>query len=219
MTIRRTLLVRGWLAVAGLLGAQAYAGVLYDNGPINAQRDNYGTSYYTQFGQQDADSFTLANNSVLTGVTFGAWVGQGDTPTFIDWSIVQVTDPGTDAVPFDYPNLYSGTGALSNTLFCSYPDPTCGGGNGWDIYTSAFSLPNISLPAGTYYLILTNGLSANGGGVGWDENDGPSDAWVHQPPSTVYHMSHPGHTALTPSSIHFFTVVLTRFSSPATSTL
>ena len=179
------------------LAAPGFAAVLYDNGPINAQRDNYGTAYYLQFGEKVAASFDLAGNSVLTGVQMGAWVNPGDTPASVDWAIVQVTNPATDAVPFDYSSLYSGTGALSNTLFCASADPTCAQGHGVDIYTSTFSLPNLSLAAGTYYLILSNGLSAQNGDMDWDQNDGPSQAWVYHPPSTVYDLTLPGHSRST----------------------
>jgi hypothetical protein len=39
-----------------------------------------------------------------------------------------------------------------------------------------FSTGNISLAAGTYYLVLQNAVLTNGGFYFWDENDGPSSA-------------------------------------------
>jgi hypothetical protein len=43
--------------------------------------------------------------------------------------------------------------------------------------SSVFSIPDLSLAAGTYYLQFGNGLDTTGFGVYWDVSSGPSSAY------------------------------------------
>jgi hypothetical protein len=47
---------------------------------------------------------------------------------------------------------------------------------GDEVSTDTFSLPNLHLAAGNYYLVLQNAQVANGDAVFWDESDGLSTA-------------------------------------------
>jgi hypothetical protein len=148
-------------ALALLLGGvgQASADMLYDNGAISGNLDAQGiSSPYTI-----SDSFTLSSASVLTSAQIGLEVTPGTTPNTVSWEI-GTTPFGSD--------VNSGTATLSNT-----PDGITGRGV-YDIYVSTFSLPNVSLGAGTYYLTLENATATNGGYVYWDKNGGPSSAQV-----------------------------------------
>ena len=144
--------------VAGAPGADA-ATVLYDNGSINGTvfAWNITSSYAVE------DSFTVASDTVATGVNFGAWLDQGATAVALDWGIT------TDPTSFAAPNAAS----IMTNAVC----PDCGF-DAYDIAWDSFSLGQVALIAGTtYYLVLTDATATDGGGVYWDENDGPSIAF------------------------------------------
>jgi len=139
-----------------LFAGQTQAAVLYDNGPINGTVDAWTINY----GYAVSDSFTLSQASDVTGVNFGVWSDPGDTMTTVDWAIT--TTPAT----------YTDTATATVTS-----GPVVGQGFGYyDLRTDSFSLPNISLGAGTYYLVLQNAVTAGGNPIYWDENDGLSTA-------------------------------------------
>jgi hypothetical protein len=151
-------LLGGLLAVAPL-----YAGVLYDNGPVNG---NYtGIGIYP--GQDIEDSFTLSAGSTVTGFTFADWHNPGDFITAVNWTISDTPDQT---------NVY-GSGAdapVSNSLLCT-ASGTCGQGT-YDVAENEVDGLNVSLAAGTYYLTLTDGV--NSLGAYWDMNNGPSTAYA-----------------------------------------
>jgi hypothetical protein len=147
------------LVILGLaLGSTAFGDtVLYSNGPIN------GTiGAWNIYGWVVSDSFTLGSASTVTGVDAGFWFVPGyDVPVQLDWSISSGVNAGTF--------FGSGTNVtLTNTYWGT-------GFNYYSIFNSSFSIANLYLPAGTYYLNLTNGVTnPSGGNFFWDENDGPS---------------------------------------------
>jgi hypothetical protein len=106
----------------------------------------------------------ISQPSRLTGASFAAWVPQGDTGATIAW---EITD-----TPFFGFSYDSGTASLAGTFIetnKTYP--------GWDAYTESFSIPNLALPAGMYWLVLHDGGTAPGSfPMYWDQNDGPSSA-------------------------------------------
>jgi hypothetical protein len=132
--------------------------VVYDNGAINGTIDAYNIATNIS-GYIVSDSFTLSATTTLTGADAGLWVYPGDTPSSLTWSI------GTS---FFDTSLGTGTETPSNTYW----------GSGFDyypIYDSTFSLPSVTLAAGTYYLTLS-GATAENSYLYWDETDGPSSA-------------------------------------------
>ena len=152
----------------------ASADVLYSNGAVNGTVTAYGISPLFAV----TDSFTLTSASVLTGVGgIGLWTDAvGDTPLSAQW--------GISSLP-EFTNGIGGGGApvatLTNTfLFDSGP---------FSIYRSSFPLPNITLPAGVYYLSLQNATTAQSLELFWDESSGPSLAFqtfVGQIPSESF---------------------------------
>jgi hypothetical protein len=141
-------------AIAGvLLAAPAtQAAVLYSNGPINGTID----AWYISNGYAVTDSFTLFSAATVTGVDFGEWTS-GGVPSTVGWSIT------TDA--FSVTTLASGTASLSSVYLHN--------AFGYAVYETSFSIPGLSLAAGTYWLELAD-ASSHGF---WDENDGPSLAF------------------------------------------
>lgn len=147
-----------WLSV--VLIAPAWGGaVLYTNGPINGAYggDNFDSTSYI------SDSFVLSTPGTIGGVSnIGVWVYGGDTPLTVDWTISTAPDGGGTVE-----GSASGV-SFTNTFFTS--------SYGYDIYNSSFTVSDLSLAAGTYYLELTNATSAQSGPVYWDINSGPSAA-------------------------------------------
>ncbi len=134
----------------------ASAQVLYDDGPINGNVD----AWTINFGFVVSDTFTLLNNSTVSGFNFGAWEFPGDALTSVGWSITSQPDGGT---------LYgSGTASGSNLTdqFISINQ------FGFDIDLITVSGLNVNLNAGTYWLNLQNAMVPSGDPVYWDENSG-----------------------------------------------
>jgi hypothetical protein len=155
-----------------LIGPAARAGDLYTNGDVNGNYNNWFID--TDSSASVADSFTLGSASNLTAVDFVVWVNQGDTPEAVDWAITN------SATPFQG-TVASGTAApLNNPVFIDNNQ------YGYDVYDVSFSLGDLSLAAGNYFLQLQNGLTAeieasdfgDDPFLGWDENDGPSSAFT-----------------------------------------
>ncbi len=150
------------VAVFGLLLATpVWADLLYDNGPIGGGFHYGGRQISSDVSV--SNSFTLGGASNLTGAQIGVWVGPGETPLTVDWSI------GTDKFLSD---KGSGTGNLTNTLYVSASPPD----NVYDWYESTFPLSG-TLGAGTYWLTLTNATSSITSAVVWSSSNGPSQAW------------------------------------------
>jgi hypothetical protein len=141
--------------VLGMSGA-ASAAVLYDNGPIDANTDAFTLGY----GYKVSNSFTLAQNSTVTGVDFGVWTGIGDTVKTVQWSILSTPDvfPASGSVA----NVTHGVGTTNSW--------------GYQISKDHFDTGSINLAAGTYYLVMQSATTASGNPVYWDENNGPSYA-------------------------------------------
>lgn len=168
---------RLWMLSISIIGGlvssvPASADILYNNGPINGNLGGIGIGPQgtSIIPLETADSFTLTSESTLTGVTLGLWAIPGSIPISVQWGIS--TSP-------DFTNSAGGGGtpmaSLSNTIFCT-PSATCGEGV-WDVYTSMFSLPDVTLAAGTYYLSLQGAATSDGNPLVWDDNNGPSVAY------------------------------------------
>jgi hypothetical protein len=115
------------------------------------------------------DSFTLTQNSTVTGVTFVTWTNPGggfpgDTVTSVDWAI---TDSAFGGATED-----SGTATgLPNTFIETNTNT-----NGYDVMQQSFDLGPYVLAPGTYWIELSNAVSAQSGPVYWDESDGAAGA-------------------------------------------
>jgi hypothetical protein len=128
----------------------ASATVLYDNGPVT------GSNAYFINGNAIADSFTLATASTVTGVNFAVW-SFGGAITTVDWGITSTA------------NSFPITGTAAVTIGAS--DGTVGP---YTINSDSFLTGDVTLAAGTYYLVLQNAIGAT---VAWDVSSGPSTAF------------------------------------------
>jgi hypothetical protein len=146
------------LTVLGLALAvvPAPAQVLYDDGPINGTND----AWTINFGYVISNTFTLLNNSTVTGFNFGVWEFPGDTLTSVDWAITSMENSGK--------LLGSGTakGANLTDQFISLNK------YGYDIDKITVTGLNVNLAANTYWLNLQNAVVPSGDPVFWDENSG-----------------------------------------------
>jgi hypothetical protein len=153
-------IISKFIAMAGLglfgLSQQASAAVLYDNGPLLGLSNSIYSVYST------ADSFTLSQDSVVTGVNFNVWFIPGDTFFSVDFGITNT------------PYTYADNGTASVTLgpgFAGSPTLPNGATEG---AAASFLVGSIPLAAGTYYLVLSNAVTAFNSVIYWDLNYGPS---------------------------------------------
>ena len=158
------------LATMGSIAARADS-TLYDNtGPTSYGLNSSNGAFTINQGLEVADSFTLASNSTLTGVNFIAWLpgviagdpGTGDAMKSVDWLITGTAFGG---------NLYgSGTASVTDSYLKTIQNGS------YDLDQESFSLPDLSLTAGTYYLQLQNAVTVDGQTAYWDDSNGLSDA-------------------------------------------
>jgi hypothetical protein len=137
-------------AAAPLLAAQSE---LYDNGPINGDRD----AWTINLGYAVGDSFTLTANSSLNELQFGSWLYPGDVIESVEVSITSAAFGGTTY--FDQQVNFTQSGCYSNhegLLTC---------------LETGF-LPQVQLAAGNYWVNLQNAVVNTGDPVYWDENSG-----------------------------------------------
>jgi hypothetical protein len=147
-----------FLSIIGAIATvPAFAGSLYTNGPINGTFSGWAIDA----GFSVSDSFTLAQASKVTGADFGAWLFPGDTLTSVDWSI--------GVSPFD---TSGGAGTVDPAGAPDFVNEY-----GFSVDTESFSIPSLSLAAGTYWFTLQNGSSSLGDLVFWDINNGGSVAF------------------------------------------
>src|SRR5271165_1718130 len=135
----------------------AAAQVLYDNGPINGNIDGWTIN----FGYIVSDTFTLANNSTMTGFAFGTRQFPGDDLISVDWSVTSGENSGT---------VYGSGTASGSQLTDKYVST-----NEFGYYVNLITVTglNVNLSGGkTYWLTLQNAMVPSGDPVFWDENDG-----------------------------------------------
>jgi hypothetical protein len=151
------------VATLFLLSTPASAGVLYDNGLVNGGQNGYSGIYW---GLVVSDSFTLAGTSTVTGVNLVISTFASTIPEYLYWRITDTyqsstaPDPGTQALLTDVTKLCTGCKTISNTP--------------GDTYSASFSLTDVVLGPGTYFLTLdySNYLY-------WDVSNGPSQAFIN----------------------------------------
>ena len=163
-----SILILGLAAALAAVPACASDLVLYDN---TVSGTSYETnSYVINSYEQNTNSFILSPtypgypDYTITGAVLGVWLTPGDSALDVDWQIV--------STPFATPNIAGGTsGVLSST-----PEGTL---DGFDMYQVSFSIPSLTLAAGTYYLeidsIDTSSLSNI---ADWDVSNGASTGYI-----------------------------------------
>ncbi len=131
-----------------------WAGILYENGPINGETD----AWTINFGFVVSDSFTISTGtSTVNGMSFGAWLFPGDTLESAEVTLSSQPDSGT--IYFDGTVSFTQSGCFLN----HYNYDIC-------TETSIFNGPNLA--NGTYWVSLQNAVDTNNEPVYWDENSG-----------------------------------------------
>jgi len=135
---------------AFLLTAPAWGDILYSNGAINGTIGGYDFT-----DAVISDPFVLSFDSTLTDVTnIGIWVGNGIAIDGLDWSIsTGAGGIGTVEASSSSSTDFSATELMPTSAY---------GHGGFNVYDVSFTLDNLSLAAGTYYLTLSNGAAASG---------------------------------------------------------
>jgi len=141
------------------------AGTIYSNGAVNGQLNAEAING----GIVTTDSFSVSSAAIATGVTFATWRDvSSDVFTTIDWAITSTDFGGT--------TFASGSASVAETFLFNNSE-------GVAVFSDTFSLPNLNLAAGTYWLQLGNAVMENSVGavvnasLFWDENNGPSAAF------------------------------------------
>jgi hypothetical protein len=159
---KRTCSLTFVVAASFLLSTPATAGVLYDNGLVNANIGAIDASVI-YYGGVVSDSFILTGTSTLTGVNLGIWIASGDIPDYLYWSIsdspVLTATGGTKVSLTDVTKLCNGCVSARNA-------PA-------DTYFASFSLPDVVEGPGNYFLTLHGSYY-----LFWDVSNGPSVAWI-----------------------------------------
>jgi len=151
------------LCALAAVPVSANPSVLYDN----TTASSYGTYAFTISPDWVvSDSFTLASASVVNGATFALWIPPGDSLTGVDWSISPNSGQG---------NFPSGTATSFTTSLAPAPSWIFSI-YGVDVELETFSIPSVSLAAGTYWFELGDAATALGNTVYWDASNGPSSA-------------------------------------------
>lgn len=146
-----------------LAASPAFAGTLYDNGPINGSTDAWDIVN----GFIVSDTFTLSSSSNVTGFMIGVWnecEGCGEM-TSLQWSMTSAPNGGTV-----YGSGTATTGGGSGGLLTSKLLYTNQFGYGIDEVTVSGLSVNFGL-GGTYWLNLQNAQGGDGYFF-WDENSG-----------------------------------------------
>lgn len=136
------------------------AAILYTNG---ASGGTAGAGYMNGV-YAIANSLTVGAVTDVSAVEFTVWNTPGETPATVDWAFT--TDP--DAFP-------DGQTAVL-TVDGIYPS-SAGQDGTYAVEDVSFGVQGVQLAVGTWYLVLHNGITAQGGKLLWDENFGPSVAY------------------------------------------
>ena len=137
--------------------------VIYDNSGPGSYTTNAWSIFGSGVGAYTAtNSFTLYGGEGIDGANFYAWFYPGDSLTSVDWSISS-TAFGT---PIASGTSVAGPNTQVATAFGYY-----------SVLEETILIPFVSLPAGTYWLQLSNAQDAYDTSVWWDESDGSSTAY------------------------------------------
>ncbi len=132
-------------------------GQIYSNGPINGTTD----AWTINFGFVVSDTFTVASETTVAGLSFGAWAEPGD--------ILENADVGITSSEFGGTIYFDG--------LVNFTQSNCSANQyGYNVCTESGTLPNVNLAAGSYWVNLSNAVVNTGDPIYWDENSGPSSA-------------------------------------------
>ncbi len=159
--LNRRLLLTNLLAMSIAIPALSQT-VLYNNGP-----DGDTGYYHVNFGAAVTNSFTLRTGASITAVNFTIYaVDDRNTPRLVKWSVT--TEP--------FGGVVKGEGFVTLSQLGN-PYPTRFQLFAWPI---GFSLPNLALPAGTYYLQIQDVVTRWDTFAFWAQSSGGSSQAYYQ---------------------------------------
>lgn len=150
-----------------LLTIPAWADVIYSAGAING--NIYADSFYTPAGWTLSQPFTVGSDSVVTDLSdVGIWIFGGYSFQSLTWTISTGAD-GSGAIATDTVSSPASSTQLTPASDYGYSGQA-------DVYSMSFSVPDVLLTSGTYYLTLSNGAtncncSSADESLYWDRND------------------------------------------------
>ncbi len=141
----------------------AAQGVLYDNGP-----DGNVGYYHVNFGAVVTNSFILPTGATVTNAALTIYsVDDRNAPQRLKWTIT--TEP--------FGGMVKGEGFVNLTLL-ENPYPTRFQLFAWEV---GFAVPNITLPAGTYYLQIQDVVTVWDTWAFWAQSSGGSSQAYYEP--------------------------------------
>jgi hypothetical protein len=132
--------------------------VLVNDYPIAGNND----ALTINFGYSVSDQFILGSADTITGVNFGAWLSPGDTFDSVTWTI-------SSGDTYDGLGTIYGSGTASTSLDSSVTPYENSDGD--DVASETFSISDLDLSAGTYFLTLDDADTAIGNPAYWDINN------------------------------------------------
>jgi hypothetical protein len=139
-----------------LMALPVMADTVYSNGGINGSTD----AWTINFGFAVSDTFTVAGDTNVTDLHFGAWLFPGD--------VLQSAE------------VLIGTSEFGGTIsdqVVSFSQSNCSSNQyGFNVCVESGNLSPVNLAAGSYWLTLQNAVVNTGDPVYWDENSGASSA-------------------------------------------
>lgn len=133
-----------------LLTIPAWADVIYSSGSINGTiyADALSTPPWTL-----SQPFTVASPSYITDLSnVGIWIFGGYSFESLTWTISTAADGG---------GTLEATATVTSPASSTQLTPASSYGNSGqaDVYSMSFSVPDVLLGSGTYYLTLSNGFT------------------------------------------------------------
>jgi hypothetical protein len=139
-------------ATALTVASSAKASVLYDS-PSSGFAVGDPTISEFLVSNWAADTFTLGAPATVVGVKFETWTDPGTIVQSVDWSIWD---------SYGTTELASGAAAAVTSVHFAVNLA------GFDINIDQFSIPDLSLAAGGYWLRLSNAMGNGSTMIGWD---------------------------------------------------
>lgn len=141
-------------AAALLMAGAADAALLYENPPSDFGYNSTPIGYDDVEPHYAGNTFTLTSASTVTGVNFAAWNASNDLVKTVSWKILD-EQFGFGAT------LAQGDAAVSSNFNKL---------NFYNVYVtdSTFTIPDLNLGAGTYWLYLYGAKTYNDDWASWD---------------------------------------------------
>ena len=168
--MNRMILFAAALCASAIVASTASASVIYNSPSDGFAFTGYSTISGAPSGSPSTpytafDTFSVSSPTTITGVSFDSWTisqpGHTDVVTDVSWEILDLYKKV----------LVIGT---ANPIATFYADNLYG----FEIDINTFTVPNLDLKPGIYYLGLYNALSVIGRPVGWDQTTNSASGYI-----------------------------------------